>query len=552
MKLNVSLEEVLHQTETVLSQWAWFNFCFHYYRHSTHLACQRQHNHYHTFGISCHTSRHAKPFKKVKRIKGGQRKRSRRKIVSPSRRPALPRTCDLGTLAMTENWLALTEQAPIYPRELSLFHPETRRLPIHHACCKPSLDVYCLRALIDVNPSTVQAQDVEHNTPLHLLLYHAAPNQDLLTLLLDAYPAAVTIQDSYGRSPLFHAIDNDLSLETINLLIDAENGVDAITTPCRTLPKPSEKKPIAILRAKRFTRYSRMRDSYRTPLFIAWDNILTNRGMSIYTKGSGPLFPIRGKRLEKAMMLLKAAYAQKCREEGHPTTTFRFFHAALTLHAFLPRQVIEYAISSQPMQIMDHEEGSKRNPLHILASIHMSNRTFQEGLVEQVLNTYPQAAERTDSKGQLPFHICLKSGKLTTSPIMHALYDAYPEACTCQDGMTGFYSFVLPLLAPPPIPCCPEEEILPFSTQTTTALGRRRNSFRREEAWEKEKGDQKGSCLPMMRRGGIRDISELGFDPSLLEEAPNEYETDTTIFELLLEAPECLQYIVQDLSKSNN
>lgn len=554
MKYLEKATEIFHLTEEVLSRLSWIQFCIHYHRHSTYLACQQNTN-YHTFGILCHTSRHAKKagHKKAKRNRGGQRKRSRRKLesLSPSRRQALPRTCDLTTLAMTAKWLALAEQAPHYPKELSVPCPHKGRLPIHWACCHPSLDVYCLRALIDAAPHTVQAQDAECNTPLHLLLYHATPNQDLLKLLLDAYPSAVTVQDSHGRFPLFNAIDNDLSLETIHLLtVAGHHGVDAITTPCRTLPKPSEKKPIAILRATRFAHYATMRESHRTPLFIAWYNILTNRG-GVYTRRRRPCIPMRGKRLEKAMILLKAAYIQKCREEGHPTTQFRFVHAALTLHDFLPTQVIEYAISTQDMQMKECEEGSKRYPLHILARISMSNRTFQQQLVEQVLDAYPQAAEANDWKGQLPFHICLESGKLTTSPIMHALYDQYPEACTSQDGRTGFYPFVLPALARAISNSSDqEEEPVPLVTQSATPPARRRNSFRKDSWENKGKVDQEDLLgLPrIMRRETIQGMSQLGFDPStLLEAGPNEYERETTMFELLLEAPECIQYALEDL-----
>lgn len=425
--------------------------------------------------------------------------------------------------------------------------------------------MYCLRALIEADSSreTLQAQDIEGSTPLHVLLNVASPQHELIQLLVEACPEALTTQDAAGRRPLFHAVDNDVSLDIIKVLVEATHGVDAITHRCGLLPTSNDGRKIDLLRARRYARYSNMRESHRTPLYIAWDNIFTNRGMKeLY---AGKIFAhTKGKRLEKAILLLKAAYAKKCREEGHPSTTFRLLHAALTLHEYLPIPAIEYAITSHSHQISQCEEGSKRYPHHILASITMSNRTVQQQLMYKVLNIYPQAVTECDWKGQLPFHCCLKSGKFNTCPITIALYEKYPEAASRQDESTGLYPFALPaLVAAKNSLSVPshhgDNEILELSMSMQGRVAKKGGESKffipGETCWEKkEQNEGNKSCssenpLQAVRRPAIQCLSQLmDFETSQLEEeTPNDYEMETTIFELLLQAPECLQFTLKDL-----
>ena len=552
--------------QKVLSQCiALLRFYFYYHRHFTRRTVLRRHS---ENRASPSPDQISLKCSKTKRIKRSHSKRSQKK--RPKQQLANNEPPNLGMQAFLGNWSALTEQAPLYPQHLSCFFRETetrRRYPIHIACSNLSLPVYCLRALIEADPSgdTLQAQDIEGSTPLHVLLNVASPQYELIQLLVEACPAVVTIQDAAGRRPLFHAIDNDVSLDIIKLLVERTNGVDAITHRCGLLPSSNVGRKVDLFRARRYARYSNMRESHRTPLYIAWDNIFTNRGMRELHAGN--IFAhTKGKRLDKAILLLKAAYTKKCREEGHPSTTFRLLHAALTMHEYLPIPAIEYAITSHSHQISQCEEGSKRYPHHILASISMSNRTVQQQLMYKVLDIYPQAVTECDWKGQLPFHCCLKSGKFNTSPITIALYDKFPEAASRQDESTGLYPFALPafVAAKNPLSIPPshdgDDEVLELTMSMNginAPLGTRRTSFFRDVKCLDKKGqhaENRGSSenpSQAVRRPPIQCLSQLmDFETSQLEdEIPNEYEMETTIFELLLHAPECVRFILNDLQQ---
>ena len=79
-------------------------------------------------------------------------------------------------------------------------------LPLHYACGAggrmQSFEV--IKILVDVYPAAVEIQETYNRTPLHLAL-EMGVSIEIINLLLKAFPAAVEMKDEYGRTPLYLA-----------------------------------------------------------------------------------------------------------------------------------------------------------------------------------------------------------------------------------------------------------------------------------------------------------------------------------------------------------
>ena len=154
------------------------------------------------------------------------------------------------------------------------------RFPIHLACLY-GIGPSGMAAILNFFREAASQIDDEGSTPLHYLLHyhHDEVNLNVLEMLLEAYPEAVNIQDNYGCTPLFHAVEHGIGvkIEHLALLLQSMAGVEALTKHyyLSHLRRPRKKKPIMKFKPnKSFYPETGRQDNVayrRTPLYMMWD-----------------------------------------------------------------------------------------------------------------------------------------------------------------------------------------------------------------------------------------------------------------------------------------
>lgn len=112
----------------------------------------------------------------------------------------------------------LTELLQAYPAAASLVDEHGRRV-VHYAASR-NLDLSFVKALLETDPAGASAVDKNGQIPLHLAVKRG--HLELITLLLSYHPAGVLDMDRYGMVALNYAIEGDVSLSILDLLLKTD------------------------------------------------------------------------------------------------------------------------------------------------------------------------------------------------------------------------------------------------------------------------------------------------------------------------------------------
>ena len=104
----------------------------------------------------------------------------------------------------------------LYPEAVTV-QANYSALPFHRACLSASMEV--ITFLLEKYPASIQSKDRVGQLPLHIAIRRQAP-LEVIQILIEPYPNAVNIADNDGELPLHVACRHDASLEVIQLLID--------------------------------------------------------------------------------------------------------------------------------------------------------------------------------------------------------------------------------------------------------------------------------------------------------------------------------------------
>lgn len=349
-----------------------------------------------------------------------------RKQTTRKKKPE--KTSSLLTLARRDSWQAVAKFAPSYTVEL-VEKDANGLIPLHVACRCVSICRYVLRSLVEAAPHTTRLIDNEGSTPLHFLLHYGSPNDEVLRFMIDAYPQALAVRDIYGQTPLFHAIEKNLSLSGVKIIMEYLEASESILKYCGPGLLGKYQDPISSrgsLVHQSVYRLSEI-DTERTLLYFAWRNTLTPL--------DGSDFKMKGKRWEKAMLLLKVAYSRR-----HPSAKFRLLHALLEFLPYLPLDIHDFLFTISQGDIEQPEDGSGRLPLHIVSSLDMDDNEVLY-LIQKLLHLHPEAIRHKALNGRLPFHEAIATGK--SLRVCMRLFKEYQAAMEAVDDMTGLYPFML-------------------------------------------------------------------------------------------------------------
>jgi ankyrin repeat protein len=109
----------------------------------------------------------------------------------------------------------LTEMLAAYPPAAKLVDEHGRRA-VHYAASR-NMDLTFVKALLETDPEGASAPDKNGQVPLHLAVKRG--DLELMKLLISYHPRGVVDVDRYGMVALNYAVEGEVSLEIIALLL---------------------------------------------------------------------------------------------------------------------------------------------------------------------------------------------------------------------------------------------------------------------------------------------------------------------------------------------
>lgn len=451
--------------------------------------------------------------------KTGSKQKKKNKSKSQIGRTLKPQT-SLIDLARMQRWPLLEERLTVSRREAK-YRDADGLMPLHWACSGgPPVSV--VQALLTAYPKAARRVDSDGSTALHFASHYGG-SVAVVETLIEAHPPAIRVQDKYGRTPLYHAATKSAGMDVLRVLLKADPRM--ATTPCIP-PTPKDNEGHS-------TKTSHQRHvGERTPLHAVWlaalSSIKTNRPRSS-----------RGRIWDKAVLLLQASYLGYVvdKDNGDETTkqrkqmTFKLLHAAVTLDAFLPKDLLPYVLKQHPEQIRQ-EDDNGRLPLAIAASLTQVTPERSDTLLKLLLQEYPHAAQVSDADGRSPLVLALASGKRWDWGV-ERLFWAAPDRLHIRDYVTGLYPAMLAATASPS-PTSDDNDDESCSNEDNKSLVKCQSSF---------SSSTTGKVLDLRRRiMKTRQSQEQKSTAS--EETEEAISHVSTIFELFQANPSILRHAV--------
>jgi hypothetical protein len=280
-----------------------------------------------------------------------------------------------------------------------------------------------VRALLKCYQGATKKVDSEGSNALHFASHYGG-SAEMMKLLLETYPDAISVIDKYGRSPLYHAVDKSANIDVLRTLATAD--VTLVTTACRP------QNYVALEKEGKSW-------SYLTPLYLAWVNFLTDK-RSVET--------CSGKVWDKARMLLDLAYRH--RYSLPDELEVPVMSAVIALDDLLPEElaaVIIQGISSEELMQVDTISG--KTALALVAISNKLSPQRSDELIQLLLDACPSAAAALDREGKTALANAAESGKDWDAGLAR-LVKAYPDALGWCDKVAGLTPSLLLAASPPP------------------------------------------------------------------------------------------------------
>jgi hypothetical protein len=203
-------------------------------------------------------------------------------------------------------------------------------------------------------------------------------------------------------------------MEAIKHLVQADPSM--VTVPCL----PAEHRDLPLTRTT----------ATMTPLYMAWVGAVNDRRLKK---------PNKCKRVEKAQLLLEAAFFHSKNVNPSVPKDYHFISGAIALDLYLPDQVVPMAIDHFPKELRHADEDGRVALAQASASIQYSKER-SDTMIRLLLNVYAEAASMRDREGRSPLQLALLAGKTWTAGVSR-LFEAHPEAIGWTDVASGLPPF---------------------------------------------------------------------------------------------------------------
>jgi ankyrin repeat protein len=242
----------------------------------------------------------------------------------------------------------------------------------------------------------------EYGTLLHMVCSSDNVNKSVVQALLDkAGPELALVQDQVGQTALHNAFISGAPLDVIQLLTSAVRIQD---------------------------------DLHRTPLDHVCERIIMREVGHRYDEDeyvdATDLFL-----WECAQLMLQAL--------GPPTIPVNqlMMHACVRAGSLCPL-ALRHRVMKRYAHQLDTPDDFGNLPLHIAASLSVSDDEEDVEEIQQVLTACPTAIQVANIEGKLPLDVAIDAGRTWRSGV-RTLFEAFPEAIVSKDIPITYYPMIL-------------------------------------------------------------------------------------------------------------
>lgn len=334
-----------------------------------------------------------------------------------------------------------------------------------------------VRERIHSFPDECKAVGIQGRTALHVACDHDAP-AEVIGSLLQAYPEASLMVGTSNMNPLHITCSSShASVEVVRVLLEGGHPLQSSMrdvdgdTPLHAACRCGA--PIEVLRVLLEANSSAVNErDYEglTPLLRLWVRYFVILGDDVIegVKGPSDLTGELGEAWDKTKLLLQCATYGSLQSEL--AFDFRALHAASGVDC--PRAVVKIATIVYPEQL-EFCNSKGDTPLLIAAKSEIfkvmdlsddgylfedrvhgdsdrnnsdnpndsSQDSSQPSVIDILLEARQEAASIRDTRGQLPLHLAINSGKRWDDGVKSIL-SAYPEALSAPDRRTNLIPFL--------------------------------------------------------------------------------------------------------------
>ena len=302
-----------------------------------------------------------------------------------------------------KEWVILSEMLKENPEYAEKKQSVTLRLPLHIAMIKGApLDI--IKLLIDLYPKALSIKDSDQLVPFHLAIFHKV-DIEILKYILRKDEASAREYDGDGKLPIHFACANSSSEDVIHILLQAYPDSASRRTKSGQLPLhyACQSKCNSYIIAELVEAYpSGVTEGFKSklPIHYACENKATLASIKILAKES------------KASLSLT----------GGNNYTLPLAFACANRQTY---DVIEYVYSQNPDALTIRDE-SNRLPLHFA----LENSASPE-IIYLLVNGYKESVRAQGRGGMIPLHTALELHAPTEAILF--LLDHYPQATEILD-----------------------------------------------------------------------------------------------------------------------
>jgi hypothetical protein len=364
-----------------------------------------------------------------------------------------PPTPTLSEHIKQRDWQAARQRLLSYPSDADYIPPKGQnQLTLLHLSCVYRAPVDVVVLVLDANPTALTMQDSVGCTPLHTAIAQGGSDDVVVLLIRRGGIVGVSVVSPLMGSPLSLACRHGVSIRVLKELLQSNAWMAAVATEHGT-------KPCQLLW------YHFERNHPEIARLLNEDGAGAGHGGSRKRAREEISGNVATKELMERLRLLVDAIKES------DQASFTRYHPSLSLLIWdivenqqilgSMSKLLQIAVLEHPEELFMRDEATGNFVLHLAASMprvpepdHTRGRRFPlillrvpKDTIDILVHEYPGAASVRNHQGHFPLHLALCEGRRTWRTGIASLAKASMEPLQRRERRTGLYPFQLAAMA---------------------------------------------------------------------------------------------------------
>jgi hypothetical protein len=324
---------------------------------------------------------------------------------------------DVAHDADADSWDLVRERCRTHPQEIAQSDDVSGRTILHQLCATPNSPDDVLQTVVEAYPAALTMQELQFlATPLHVLMWSTLRSTSKVQILLQHMePKDVLTKNRFSGTALHSACGMNATLQVIQLLV--------------------AKNPQILL--------ERTRDYSHTSLTALWDSHLQSipGHMQIARILNGE--DVQDDHFQRFWAKLEYIASESFKLSPECPTNYAndqdlVLLGLLNLRARINAVKVALKWNPEWARIPD---GNGNYPLHLMV-IRRPYRLKDIEVISELIQAYPDATLKRNNDGHAPIFLAIRD-KMAWEEGLNKLVEANPEVLSFQDRETGLYPFLL-------------------------------------------------------------------------------------------------------------